>query len=171
MSSEEYGNFLSGPYDGYMDFNSDLQKFTEEMDEQNKQIEDQNEEAEAAGRMLNYLISWEGVYSPNPDYFERWQPDITNMMRAILLDWMMEVWNEFTLKRETFHYSLNYVDRFLSAHSNVKKEELQLIGVTALFLAAKMEEVYSPRVADFAKSTDNGYNVDQIVKMEKKKWS
>jgi hypothetical protein len=167
MSSEEYGNFLSGPYDGYIDFNADLQKFTEEMDEQNKQIEDQNEEAQAAGRMLNYLISWEGVYSPDPDYFERWQPDITNMMRAILLDWMMEVWNEFTLKRETFHYSLNYVDRFLSAHANIKKEELQLIGVTALFLAAKMEEVYSPRVADFAKSTDNGYNVEQIVKMEK----
>ena len=59
------------------------------------------------------------------------------------------------------------MDRFLSAHQNIKKEELQLIGVTALFLAAKMEEVYSPRVADFAKSTDNGYNVDQIVKMEK----
>lgn len=36
-----------------------------------------------------------------------------------------------------------------------------------MFIAAKMEEVYSPRVADFAKSTDNGYDVEQIVKMEK----
>ena len=36
-----------------------------------------------------------------------------------------------------------------------------------MFIAAKMEEVYSPRVADFAKSTDNGYNANQIVKMEK----
>lgn len=89
------------------------------------------------------------------------------MMRAILVDWMMEVCNEFTLKRETFHYSINFVDRFLSNHKNVRKEELQLVGVTSMFMAAKMEEVYSPRVADFAKSTDNGYTPQQIVKMEK----
>ena len=156
-----------GPFDNYMDFNTDLDKFTKEMDEQNKQIEDQNDEAEAAAKMLNYLISAEGMYAPEPDYFERIQPDISTMMRAILLDWMMEVCNEFTLKRETFYYAVNYVDRFLSAHPNVKKEELQLVGVTAMFIAAKMEEVYSPRVSDFAKSTDNGYSVIQIVQMEK----
>jgi cyclin E len=59
------------------------------------------------------------------------------------------------------------VDRFLSAYGNIKKEQLQLIGVTSMFIAAKMEEVYSPRVADFAKSTDNGYEVEEIVIMEK----
>ena len=163
----EVSTFFAGPFDGYMDFNADLEKFTHEMDLQTKQIEDQNDEAEAAGRMLNYLVSAEGVYAPDPAYFERCQPDISNMMRAILIDWMMEVCNEFTLKRETFYYAINYVDRFLSARVNVRKEELQLIGVTAMFVAAKMEEVYSPRVADFAKSTDNGYTVHQIVKMEK----
>lgn len=109
----------------------------------------------------------EGVYSPDPNYFENSQPDVSNVMRAILLDWMMEVCNEFTLKRETFYYSLNYVDRFLSVHKNVKKEELQLVGVSSMFIAAKMEEVYSPRVSDFAKSTDNGYCAEQIVRMEK----
>ena len=46
------------------------------------------------------------------------------------------------------------------------KAELQLVGVTALFLAAKMEEVFCPKVGDFAKSTDNGYTSEQIVKME-----
>jgi cyclin E len=117
--------------------------------------------------MLNYLVSTEGIYSPDPNYFERCQPDVSNMMRAILLDWMMEVCNEFTLKRETFYYALNYVDRFMSVHKNIRKEELQLLGVTSMFMAAKMEEVFSPRVADFAKSTDNGYDVTQIVKMEK----
>lgn len=85
-----------------------------------------------------------------------------------MIDWMMEVCNEFTLKRETFHYAVNYVDRLLSVKPQVRKEELQLVGVTAMFIAAKMEEVYSPRVADFAKSTDNGYTVDAIVSMEKK---
>lgn len=158
---------MTGNYDSYMGFNNDLQKFTEEMDEQTKEIDLQNDEVAAASKMLNYLVSIEGIYSPDPNYFEYLQPDISSMMRTILVDWMMEVWNEFTLKRETFHYSLNYVDRFLSVHKNVRKEELQLVGVTAMFMAAKMEEVYSPRVADFAKSTDNGYEVHQIVAMEK----
>lgn len=58
------------------------------------------------------------------------------------------------------------MDRFLSIYSNVRKEELQLVGVTSMFIAAKMEECLSPRVADFAKSTDNGYTVKQIIKME-----
>lgn len=45
-------------------------------------------------------------------------------MRAILIDWMMEVSMEFTLKRETFHYALNYVDRYLSTEANIEKWEL-----------------------------------------------
>jgi cyclin E len=118
--------------------------------------------------MLNFLISKEAQYAPDPNYFQTMQSDVSPLMRAILVDWMMEVCNEFTLKRETFHYALNYVDRYMSIHDQVKKEELQLIGVSAMFIAAKMEEVYSPRVADFAKSTDNGYDVTQIVRMEKK---
>jgi hypothetical protein len=165
--NEDFKMVSPETYDNYMGFNDDLQKFTEEMDDQTKEIDLQNDEVAAASKMLNYLVSIEGIYSPDPNYFEYLQPDISNMMRTILIDWMMEVWNEFTLKRETFHYSLNYVDRFLSAHKNVRKEELQLVGVTAMFMAAKMEEVYSPRVADFAKSTDNGYEVHQIVAMEK----
>ena len=82
---------------------------------------------------------------------------MTPIMRTILLDWMTEVCMEFTLKRETFGYAVNYVDRFLSFETGVKKHDLQLVGVTALFLAAKMEEVLSPKVKDFVNSTDNGY--------------
>jgi len=169
MSAEEYSPFVSvqDNNENYMGFDADYQEFTKKMDEENRWIDNQNDEAEAAGRMLNYLVSTEGIYSPDPNYFERCQPDVSNMMRAILLDWMMEVCNEFTLKRETFYYALNYVDRFMSVHKNIRKEELQLLGVTSMFMAAKMEEVFSPRVADFAKSTDNGYDVTQIVKMEK----
>jgi cyclin E len=45
-------------------------------------------------------------------------------MRAILLDWMMEVCMEFTLKRETFHLAVNYVDRYLSYNENIPKMQL-----------------------------------------------
>lgn len=61
---------------------------------------------------------------------------------------------------------MNFVDRFLSVVPRVSKAELQLVGATALFTAAKMEEVCTPKIRDFAKSTDNGYTIEQIRKME-----
>lgn len=79
-------------------------------------------------------------------------------MRTILIDWMLEVMTEFTLKRETFYYALNYVDRYLSLKKNIKKQDLQLVGVTSMFMASKMEEILSPKVQDFVKSTDDGYS-------------
>jgi len=88
---------------------------------------------------INYLVMREIDYSPDPHYFDKKQMHITWMMRAILLDWMMEVCMEFTLKRETFHYAVNYVDRYLSAVPNVQKWELQLVGVTAMYIASKVE--------------------------------
>jgi len=115
---------------------------------------------------LNYLVCREQAYSPDPYYMEKYQPDLTWTMRLILIDWIMEVCMEFQLKRETFHYSVNFIDRFLSLVPRVGKSELQLVGVTALYVAAKMEEVYVPKIQDFAKATDNGYTIDQIKKME-----
>ena len=60
------------------------------------------------------------------------------MMRAILLDWMMEVSSEFLMKRETYHLAVMYVDKYLSKLT-ILKQELQLLGVTSMFIASKME--------------------------------
>lgn len=88
---------------------------------------------------INFLIETESEYAADPHYFEKRQSKITKSMRTILMDWMMEVCNEFTLKRETFHYSLNYVDRYLSSTTDIERSELQLIGVTAMHIASKVE--------------------------------
>lgn len=91
---------------------------------------------------LQHLIKKENEYSVPSNYFKTNQKNITPYMRAILLDWMMEVSNEFTLKRETFHLAVNYVDRVLSLSVNVPKNELQLIGVVSMFLASKIEVLF-----------------------------
>ena len=88
---------------------------------------------------LNYLVSRETEYLPDPFYFEKKQTNVTWLMRAILLDWMMEVAMEFTLKRETYHLAVSYVDRYLSIVPNVQKVELQLIGIAGLLVASKIE--------------------------------
>ena len=115
---------------------------------------------------LNYLVSRECSYYADA-YFLLKQVHINKMMRAILIDWMMEVCTEYQLKRETFFLSVNYVDRYLSKILNVPKQELQLVGVTSLYIASKMEEIYPPKITDFVKSTDDGYKVEQIRGMEK----
>lgn len=84
-------------------------------------------------------------------------------MREILIDWMIEVCEEFMLKRETLHLSVSYIDHYIThATYLIPKSELQLIGVTSMLLACKIEEVYIPRVGDFALSTDGGYTKEQI---------
>jgi hypothetical protein len=115
---------------------------------------------------LNYLVSRETNYLADAYYIPVKQIHVNKMMRAILFDWMMEVCNEYQLKRETFYLSANYVDRYLSKVINIPKQELQLVGVTSLYMASKMEEIYPPKITDYVKSTDDGYKLEQIMTME-----
>lgn len=115
---------------------------------------------------VHYLIQQEEVYAPHPDFLEHAQPNLRWKMRAILLDWMQEVCSDYLLKRETFYYAVNYVDRYLSVTPNVEKKNLQLVGLTALYLAAKVEEVLLPKVENMVLAANNTYTAGQITKME-----
>ena len=75
---------------------------------------------------------------PNMGYMKK-QPDITNSMRAILVDWLVEVGEEYKLQNKTLHLAVNYIDRFLSCMS-VLRGKLQLTGTPAMLLASKIED-------------------------------
>ena len=63
--------------------------------------------------------------------------------------------------------AVNYVDRYLSRQSTpTRKSELQLIGVSALFFAAKLEEIYPPKLAEFAYVTDSACTEMEMREME-----
>ena len=89
------------------------------------------------------------------------QPDITNGMRAILVDWLVEVVQEFKLEPQTFYLSMSIVDRFLSCMS-VLRSKLQLVGTASIYIAAKFEEIYPPEIADFVYITDDTYTKSQV---------
>ncbi|XP_056134895.1 G1/S-specific cyclin-E1 [Lampris incognitus] len=93
-------------------------------------------------------------------------PHLQPKMRAVLLDWLMEVSEVYKLHRETYHLSQDYFDRFMATQSNVFKSTLQLIGITCLFIAAKVEEMYPPKVHQFAYVTDEACTEDEILSME-----
>nr|ADR30030.1 cyclin E splice variant 5 [Bombyx mori] len=97
----------------------------------------------------------------NPNMFDN-HPNLQPRMRAILLDWLNEVCEVYKLHRETFHLTVDYVDRYLSNTEDVQKGRLQLIGITCLFIAAKVEEVYPPKIAEFAYiNPDESHRIQQ----------
>ncbi|KAL2094669.1 hypothetical protein ACEWY4_009388 [Coilia grayii] len=112
----------------------------------------------------HHLRNSEIKFRPKPTYMSK-QPDITNWMRIILVDWLVEVGEEYKLSSETIFLAANYLDRFLSGMS-VLRGKLQLVGTAAILLAAKYEEVYPPEVDEFVYITDDTYTKKQLLRME-----
>jgi len=92
---------------------------------------------------------------------------INDKMRAVLVDWLVEVQVQFKLLQETLFSTISIVDRFLAIEGlTITRSKLQLVGVAAMFLASKVEEVYAPACSDFVYITDNAYTEDAIKQME-----
>nr|GMD45218.1 G2/mitotic-specific cyclin-2-like [Ipomoea batatas] len=99
------------------------------------------------------------------DYMDQ-QPDINARMRGILIDWLIEVHYKFELMEETLYLTVNLIDRFLAVQP-VMRKKLQLVGVTALLLACKYEEVSVPVVEDLILISDKAYTRQEVLDMEK----
>lgn len=94
------------------------------------------------------------------------QMEITDRHRAILVDWMIEVSGKFSFLSETIYLSVSLLDRFLQ-QKVVAKNKLQLVGVTAMLIASKFEEIYTPEVNDFVIISANTFSKEDILKMER----
>lgn len=101
---------------------------------------------------------------PNPNYIEG-QSEVTWQMRETLVDWLLQVHLRYHMLPETLWIAVNIVDRFLSKRV-VSLVKLQLVGVTAMFVAAKYEEILAPSVDEFVFLTENGYTREEILKGE-----
>lgn len=121
--------------------------------------------AEYVVEIFEYLQELEMVTLPNPQYIEH-QPDLEWKMRGILVDWLIEVHTRFRLLPETLFLAVNIIDRFLSAEQ-VALDRLQLVGVTAMFIASKYEEVLSPHVANFSHVADETFSDKEILDAER----
>ncbi|KAK1372827.1 G2/mitotic-specific cyclin-2 like [Heracleum sosnowskyi] len=106
---------------------------------------------EVDGRVHDYMVS---------------QNDINSKMRAILIDWLIEVHRKFELVPESLYLTINIVDRYLSMEI-VPRRELQLVGVSSMLIACKYEEIWAPEVNDLIAISDNAYSREQVLLMEK----
>jgi len=92
---------------------------------------------------------------------------INGKMRGVLIDWLIEVHSQFKLLQETLYMTIYIIDKFLQVEGfTVRRNKLQLVGVSAMFIASKVEEMYAPEINDFVYITDNAYTAEEIRAIE-----
>ncbi|PNS19852.1 G2/mitotic-specific cyclin cdc13 [Sphaceloma murrayae] len=121
--------------------------------------------AEYVHEIFDYMRELEISTLPNADYMDL-QSELEWKMRGILIDWLLEVHSRFRLLPETLFLTVNIIDRFLS-RKVVQLDRLQLVGVTAMFIASKYEEVLSPHVQNFRHVADDGFTETEILSAER----
>lgn len=126
---------------------------------------DPQQHSEYAMETFHYYKEREAAFRV-PDYMNA-QMEITDVMRGILVDWLVEVQESFELNHETLYTAVKMTDIYLSK-KQVRKEDLQLVGATACLIACKVDERIPPMVDDFLYVCDDAYTRDQLMKMERK---
>ncbi|KAJ9134597.1 G2/mitotic-specific cyclin-4 [Pleurostoma richardsiae] len=121
--------------------------------------------AEYGEEIFHYMKDLETRMLPSPHYMDI-QTEMQWSMRSVLMDWLVQVHNRFNLLPETLFLTVNYIDRFLSCKV-VSLGKLQLVGATAIFVAAKYEEINCPSVQEIVFMVDGVYTIDEILKAER----
>ena len=105
----------------------------------------------------------------DPNYMVKLQnsEEVKDTSRAFLIEWLIDVHRKFRLVSETLYVTIFIIDQYLSIES-VKKADLHLIGVTALLIATKYEEIYPPRLKELIQVSENKFTKDEILKLEQK---
>lgn len=123
--------------------------------------------SEYVNDIYNYLNRLEETFAIRENFLES-HKQINHKMRTILIDWINEVQYQYKLEIDTYHMTVSIIDRYLQLITDTPKKELQLVGVTAMFIASKYEELFPPDIDDFVYITDETYKKKQILEMEKR---
>ena len=116
--------------------------------------------------VVNELKNNEEKFLPEVNYMTK-QKDINHRMRAILIDWLIDVHLKYKMVPQTMYISVNLIDRYLSKNET-SRIKLQLVGVASMFISSKYEEIYPPELKDFVYITDKAYVKSDVLDMEYK---
>ncbi|KAL6865286.1 hypothetical protein ACP4OV_016437 [Aristida adscensionis] len=119
-------------------------------------VDSKNEDPQLSGALAwdiyEHLREAETKKMPSTNFLEITQTTIIASMRAVLIDWLVEVTEEYRLDPETLYLTVNYVDRYLSV-KDISKHR-------------KFEEICPPQVEELCYITDNSYTKDEVLQME-----
>lgn len=122
------------------------------------------EVAEYAQHIHEMLLREQLHSLPDPAYLDR-QPHLSVKMRAILVDWLVDVAGNYKLSTGTLFLLIRLVDKYLDKRQTARKQ-LQLVGVACMMIASKFEEVYAPEVRDFVYISADAYTAEEVINME-----
>ncbi|PHH80647.1 hypothetical protein CDD82_1629 [Ophiocordyceps australis] len=115
--------------------------------------------------IFTYMHELETRMLPYTHYMDG-QEEVDWRMRSILINWIVDVHDRFRLLPETLFLAVNYIDRFLCGKI-VSTAKLQLVGVTALLVATKYEEISCPEIREIGSVVENCYSDNDIIKAER----
>lgn len=115
--------------------------------------------------IVKTMILREGKHCPLKNYMDK-QPHITKRVRSIVVDWLIDVHEAYTMTADTLYLAIHTLDRYLS-RKVVHRKQIQLVGIVAFFISAKYEETSFPGVRDIVKMCCNTYTPTEILRMEK----
>lgn len=115
--------------------------------------------AKYSGKIMKY-------YEDLDQTFAFVEKDITFEMRSLLTDWLISCCEKLCLSDDTLYLCIYLIDRFLSGRA-ISPSKLQLVGITALVISAKYEEVVCPDLSSFLLLSDRSFSESEIKRAEK----
>jgi len=118
---------------------------------------------EYGAEIVTYLKGKEKEMVISHDFID--DSHVTKEMRSILVDWLTQVQHHLKLSQECLYLTIAMLDTVL-ARRDVQPDKLQLVGVTSLWLASKLEEYYPAETDKLVHLTENSYKKHHIIQME-----
>lgn len=79
-----------------------------------------------------------------------------------MVDWLAELHYKFKLWPETLYVTVGIIDKTLQKWTDFEKSNLQCLGITALHIAGKYEEIYPPELKTILKVIDMAVQREQV---------
>ena len=136
--------------------------FSDQLDLRNPQMV-----AEFATDIYNTMRKQEVKFAVEAGYLSKVQlpTEVKDTSRAFLVEWIIDVHRKFRLLPETLYVTVFLIDRFLSL-KQIKKSQLHILGVTALLISTKYEEIYPPDLKDLLSVSENKFSRAEVLAME-----
>lgn len=122
---------------------------------------------EYINELYSNLLEEEKYLISKPKYgYMTFQTDINEKMRAILVDWIVEIHDKFHLKSQTLYHTIWLIDTYLSI-KYIKRSDFQLLGLGCLYISCKFYEIYYPQLKECVEATDGAYSKEDLLNIEK----
>jgi hypothetical protein len=118
-----------------------------------------------AQEIVEYLQSWEKKNQLPKNHLD--QTNLTSKVHVVLVDWLIQVQEHLRLEQQTLHLGVAILHRFIHLEPRIPLPKIQLIGITAMLIAAKFFERFAPSIHDLVHLTDNSYSYKEVIRMER----